>query len=408
MSRVCRLTEFPVRLPPNDNSWPVSADYLERVLASPSAFRCLDAPILDFSDSKGDYRQETSPWSTPQHCFWPVNYDDRRLCAEPFHPGGHQCESGYTCGSNYDAFGNPRFLSQKVMQDALNTAKLNWGYTTYDDIGRALLTIFQSVTEEGWTLVMYMTMDASHPAVGACFAVVLIVFASYFVMNLTIAVISEEFKVDRSGRQKNRRKSSLFMWGSRKLLFTPVKNAEAPSFMRRVVTHKLFSEISLAVVFANTVVLSLDHYPMTHSMSANLELAHFVFLSLFVVEMLLKLGGLGWKNYFLDKFNIFDAVIILCDVIEVSSLPPRFLVSKHSTIEAGSVSLLRSFRLFRVFRLARRWKSFRDLLSMIAHAVASIGNFGVLLFLFLYIFALMGMQVSVKPELKRHDVRLVH
>ncbi|EGZ10885.1 hypothetical protein PHYSODRAFT_337659 [Phytophthora sojae] len=369
MGHVCRLTEFPVRMPATAaNSWPVSDAYLERVVANASAFRCLEAPLLDFSDATFDYGKDTSPWRTPQDCFWPLDYSVRQLCAEPSHPGGYRCRAGSTCGSNYDAFGNPRFRHSKAMQEALHTAKLNWGFTTYDHIGRALLTIFQSVTEEGWTLIMYMTMDASHPVVGACFAIALIIFASHFVMNLTIAVISEEFKADKPERRRPaRRKSSLTIY---------------------------FSDVTMVFVFANTVMLSLDHYPMARSMESNLELAHFVFLCVFVLELLLKLAGLGWRQYFYDRFNVFDAVVVVSDVIEVIALQQSFSASDVGFDASGarSISLLRAFRLVRVFRLARRWKSLRDLLRMIAKAVASIGNFGGLLFLFLYIFALMGMQ----------------
>ncbi|GMF40775.1 unnamed protein product [Phytophthora lilii] len=391
-SHVCRLTEFPVRLPANDNSWPLSNAYVQLVVANPSAYRCLDAPQLDSTDSVSGYKKETSPWRIPQNCFWPIDYDDRKLCAVPYHPGGHRCTSGNTCGSNYDAFGNRRFLEQRVMQDVLHTPKLNWGYTTYDNIGRALLTIFQSVTEEGWTLIMYMTMDASHPALGACFAIGLIIFASYFVMNLTIAVISEEFKIDKP--VKRGRKSSLgnMKWGSHKKLLPADPTSQPSSFFFGILTHRFFSDISLAVVFANTIVLSLDHYPISQSMETNLEIAHFAFLCIFVVEMILKLFGLGWRHYFRDKLNCFGAAIVVSDILEVSISPPSFM-STHGAYQTGAVSLLRAFRLFRVFRLARRWKSPRDILAMIAQAVASIGNFGVLLFLFIYIFSLMGMQV---------------
>ncbi|KAE9056636.1 hypothetical protein PF010_g31690 [Phytophthora fragariae] len=149
MGHVCRLTDFPVRMP--TNSWPVSDEYLEQVVANASAFRCLDAPLLDFSEDSLGFDKDTSPWRTPQNCFWPLDYDVRQLCAGPFHPGGYRCPSGRTCGSNFDAFGNPRFTHSKAILEALHTAKLNWGFTTYDHLGRALLTIFQSVTEEGWT-----------------------------------------------------------------------------------------------------------------------------------------------------------------------------------------------------------------------------------------------------------------
>ncbi|GMF38771.1 unnamed protein product [Phytophthora fragariaefolia] len=352
----------------------------------------LDAltPLLDYTDSTPGYNKETSPWRIPQDCFWPVHYSDGLLCADPYHAGGHQCPTGYTCGSNYDAFGNPRFVSKKAMIDALHTERLNWGYTTYDNIGRAMLTIFQSVSEEDWTLVMYMTMDASHPIVGACFAVSLIIFASYFVMNLTIAVISDEFKSDTPERRVSRGEVDV---ASRKFATDSEFHFKETSPLHCLVTHRYFSEIITVIVIANTVALSLDHYSMSHYMDTNLELAHFVFLCIFVLEMLLKISGLGLRQYAHDRFNVFDAAIVLADLIEAAVIPPSFLASAHKTYKIGSISLLRAFRLFRLLELARNWKSLRDLLQMIAQGVASIGNFGVLLFLFVYVFALIGMQV---------------
>ncbi|KAE9244476.1 hypothetical protein PF004_g5659 [Phytophthora fragariae] len=385
MSRVCRLTEFPVRLPPGDNlRWPVTEDYLNQVLVNASAFRCLEAPLLDYSDQTFGFTKETSPWRTPQNCFWPVYSTDGRLCAEPLEPGGYQCPSGSTCGSNYDTFGNPRFRDELVMKDALHTSTLNWGYTTYDNIGRAFLTIFQSVTEEGWTLIMYMTMDASYPAVGACFAVALIVFASYFVMNLTIAVINEEFQIDKPVTKR----SIWTRWGSQRRLL-PSNSDVQPSLLRRLVSHWLFSRVTMFMVFANTAVFAIDHYPMSQSMNMKLEVAHIGFLGIFTLEMTLKLAGLGWRDYVRDQINLFDAVIVFSDIVEVLVRPPSLTIPASG---ADTITLLRSFRLLRLFRLARHWPSFRNLLEMIAQAVTSIGNFSVLLFLFIYIFALLGMQ----------------
>lgn len=149
---------------------------------------------------------------------------------------------------------------------------------------------------------------------------------------------------------------------------------------------------------------------MSRSVEVHLEMTHFVFLCVFVVELLLKLAGLGWRQFLCDRFNLFDAVVVLSDLIEVAALQPSFLASDHELNSSGAraISILRAFRLFRVFRLARRWKSLRDLLGMITKAVASIGNFGVLLFLFLYIFALMGMQVHLFFSLPDYYRKMAH
>ncbi|KAF1788746.1 Voltage-dependent channel, four helix bundle domain [Phytophthora cactorum] len=67
MNRRCRLTSFP--------------EYIEQLKANEEAYFCIDAPLLDYEDSAGDYTKETSPWNTPQNCFWPVDEDDEFLCA---------------------------------------------------------------------------------------------------------------------------------------------------------------------------------------------------------------------------------------------------------------------------------------------------------------------------------------
>ena len=59
---------------------------------------------------------------------------------------------------------------------------------------------------------------------------------------------------------------------------------------------------------------------------------------------------------------------------------------------AGALSVLRAVRLFRVFKLARQWKSMHTLLAKTLTTCYDIWPFAVLLFLFIYIFALLGMQ----------------
>ncbi|GMF29773.1 unnamed protein product [Phytophthora lilii] len=395
MNRRCRLTDTPVKLPVDDSNesiWPVPADYIKQVLGDVDTFRCLpkEIPLLDYENSTDGYTKETSPWSTAQDCFWPVDDTDELLCAASGQSGNHACSSGMTCGSDYDAFGNPRFNHHKAMDFALYRTSLNWGLTTFDNIGRAFFTIFQSITQEGWTSIMYMVMDSSQPTIGAIFFVVLIIFASFFVMNLTLAVISEEFNLDQkpgktaAQKREEERKAKLEKEKAEKLARDHWLNA--------VVSHKLFAGFIMAVILANTAVLSLDHYPMPTQMDEDLEIVNFALSCVFVIEMVMKLFGLGLRQYSRDKFNLFDAFIVTMGLLEMIASPPSFMSSNPP--KKGAVSALRSFRLFRVFKLARDWKSLRELLEMIARAVASITNFGVLLFLFIYIYALVGVQVG--------------
>jgi hypothetical protein len=87
--------------------------------------------------------------------------------------------------------------------------------------------------------------------------------------------------------------------------------------------------------------------------------------------------------------NIFDGVIVLMSVIELAVVPPEFLASKS---QRGPLTVLRVFRLFRMFKFARNWASLRVLLETIARTLRDVTNFAVVLLLFMYIFALTGMQ----------------
>ncbi|KAJ8559206.1 hypothetical protein ON010_g8243 [Phytophthora cinnamomi] len=389
MTRRCRLTEFPVLLPVDEQNphgvWPVPDDYLNAVLADPGSYRCLIGPVLEVES--GDFVKETSPWYKAQPCFWPVDQNYVQICARPGYSGNFQCVTGEFCGGNYDVYGNARFLSKIVMEDAMYLDALDYGLTTFDDIGHAMVTFFEVITDEGWTNIMYMCMDATEPDIAALFYIAFIVFDSVFVMNLTLAVIADEFNIEDGPPSLTDAEKKMLQ----------LKAAEDHSrfkpsipWLYYIVSHPLFSVFMMVAIFANTVVLSLDHYPMSDAMNADLEMINFALSCVFVAEMIIKVVGLGPRLYARDRFNLFDAFVVIMGLLELALSPPSFM-SKNQP-KKGTVSSLRSFRLFRVFKLARNWRSLRELLEMIGRAVAGIANFGVLLFIFIYIYALIGMQ----------------
>lgn len=82
----------------------------------------------------------------------------------------------------------------------------NNGITSFDNIGFAMLTVFQCITMEGWTSILYWVSTNSPPpkifnfsfqmndAVGSTFNwmyfVPLIVLGSFFMLNLVLGVLS--------------------------------------------------------------------------------------------------------------------------------------------------------------------------------------------------------------------------
>ena len=68
----------------------------------------------------------------------------------------------------------------------------DYNFTNFDTILFALLMVFQTVTLEGWSDIMLGLQKTFSPLI-AIYFVVLIVIGSFFLLNLTLAVIKAEF-----------------------------------------------------------------------------------------------------------------------------------------------------------------------------------------------------------------------
>uniref|UniRef100_A0A8C7UGK6 Voltage-dependent calcium channel type A subunit alpha-1 n=1 Tax=Oncorhynchus mykiss TaxID=8022 RepID=A0A8C7UGK6_ONCMY len=80
----------------------------------------------------------------------------------------------------------------------------NNGITQFDNILFAVLTVFQCITMEGWTAVLYNTNDALGSMWNWMYFIPLIIIGSFFVLNLVLGVLSGEFAKERE-RVENRR-----------------------------------------------------------------------------------------------------------------------------------------------------------------------------------------------------------
>lgn len=69
------------------------------------------------------------------------------------------------------------------------------------------------------------------------------------------------------------------------------------------------------------------------------------FITLFTLEIALKLVGLGFRGFTIDKFNIFDAFIVLLSLVEIG-----FMIA---SIESPLLESLRALRALRMLKLAR-------------------------------------------------------
>ncbi|XP_014882356.1 voltage-dependent L-type calcium channel subunit alpha-1C-like isoform X4 [Poecilia latipinna] len=90
-----------------------------------------------------------------------------------------------------------RHCTQNGTKCQMGWAGPNDGITNFDNFAFAMLTVFQCITMEGWTDVLYWVNDAVDYRWPWVYFVTLIIIGSFFVLNLVLGVLSGEFSKER-------------------------------------------------------------------------------------------------------------------------------------------------------------------------------------------------------------------
>ncbi|XP_077060046.1 calcium channel, voltage-dependent, L type, alpha 1D subunit, a isoform X11 [Siphateles boraxobius] len=330
----------------------------------------------------------------------------------------------------------------------------NGGITNFDNFMFAMLTVFQCITMEGWTDVLYWMNDAMGLELPWVYFVSLVIFGSFFVLNLVLGVLSGEFSKEREKAkargdfQKLREKQQLeedlkgyLDWitqaedidpeneedeeESKRNPSMPASETESMNTenekgeeekvtccgptcqkiskskcsrrwrrwnrlcrrnCRLAVKSVPFYWLVIILVFLNTLTISSEHYNQPMWLTQVQDVANKVLLALFTCEMLVKMYSLGLQSYFVSLFNRFDCFVVCGGITET------ILVELEIMSPLG-ISVFRCVRLLRIFKVTRHWASLSNLVASLLNSMKSIASLLLLLFLFIIIFSLLGMQV---------------
>ncbi|XP_037334835.2 calcium channel, voltage-dependent, L type, alpha 1F subunit isoform X3 [Pungitius pungitius] len=348
----------------------------------------------------------------------------------------------------------------------------NGGITNFDNFFFAMLTVFQCITMEGWTDVLYWMNDAIGFELPWVYFVSLVIFGSFFVLNLVLGVLSGEFSKEREKAKargdfqklrekqqmeedlcgymdwitqaedmdeldedgnprpslgdlsdKKRGKFGWFSHSSETHASLPASETASENTenideehtnccqnccsrimkisccrtlrrwnrvcrrnCRTAVKSVTFYWLVLLLVFLNTSLSASEHYNQPDWLTEVQDIANKVLLSLFTVEMLLKMYSLGLAHYFVAFFNRFDCFVVCGGIVET-------ILVELGIMPPLGISVLRCVRLLRIFKVTRHWTALSNLVASLLNSMKSIASLLLLLFLFLIIFALLGMQL---------------
>jgi len=128
---------------------------------------------------------------------WEIDEDQERLCGGAYECGlSHEGEATY-CGSAFEPPKGTK-VDEACRREARRSEDLNFGITHFDHLPAAWIVIFQTVTMEGWVDIMYMLQDSYNDWAPPLYFCVLVLFGSFFLLNISLAVVFDSFSKRRS------------------------------------------------------------------------------------------------------------------------------------------------------------------------------------------------------------------
>ncbi|KAM5335782.1 voltage-dependent L-type calcium channel subunit alpha-1C isoform 22-T22 [Glossophaga mutica] len=362
--------------------------------------------------------------------------DDPSPCAlETGH--GRQCQNGTVCKPGWDG---PRH-----------------GITNFDNFAFAMLTVFQCITMEGWTDVLYWVNDAVGRDWPWIYFVTLIIIGSFFVLNLVLGVLSGEFSKEREKAkargdfQKLREKQQLeedlkgyLDWITQAEDIDPENedegmDEEKPRNMsmptsetesvntENVAGGDIEGENCGARLARRISKSKFSRYWRRwnrfcrRKCRAAVKSSVFYWLVIFLVflntltiasehynqphwltevqdtanKALLALftAEMLLKMYSLGLQAYFVSLFNRFDCFIVCGGILETILVETKVMSPLGISVLRCVRLLRIFKITRYWNSLSNLVASLLNSVRSIASLLLLLFLFIIIFSLLGMQL---------------
>ncbi|KAM6142235.1 sodium channel protein type 5 subunit alpha-like [Phoenicopterus ruber ruber] len=272
----------------------------------------------------------------------------------------------------------------------------------FDNVGMGYLALLQVATFKGWMDIMYAAVDSreidEQPKFEAFLAmymyfVIFIIFGSFFMLNLFIGVVISNFNQQRkkiSGKdlflteEQKKYYNALKKLGSKK----PQKPIPRPlnvfqGLLFDIVSHKAFDITIVTFICLNMVIMMAEN--SQNGTKDVLNKINFFFVAVFTAECVIKILALR-QYFFTSGWNIFDLAVVVLSLVSIG------LSEGFRTL--FSPTLLRIFRLARIgriLRLIRKARGIRTLLFALLMSLPALFNVGLLLFLVMFIYAIVGM-----------------
>lgn len=151
-----------------------------------------------------------------------------------------------------------------------------------------------------------------------------------------------------------------------------VENNSLRFKLKHMVSSKKFQAIIIGIILVNGLVIIAETY---FSGNGLLQLLDRIIVWIFVVELILKIVGLGFKGYFSKGWNIFDFLIVAGSLLFYAT---------------NFVSVIRLLRVLRLLRMIPAIPALRKIVDALMKSIPALTGILGLTMLIFSIYAIIG------------------
>lgn len=221
----------------------------------------------------------------------------------------------------------------------------------FDNVAKAMLTLFTVSTFEGWPNLLYVSIDSNEENRGpihnfrpivAAYYIIYIIIIAFFMVNIFVGFVIVTFQ--NEGEQeyknceldKNQRNCIEFALKAKPVRrYIPKHRIQYKVWW--FVTSRPFEYTIFMLILINTITLAMKYHGQPEPYSVALDTLNSIFTAVFAMEFVFKLAAfrvkVSWiaviieylvlhehfyeQNYFGDAWNVFDFVIVLGSFIDI-------------------------------------------------------------------------------------------
>ena len=263
-------------------------------------------------------------------------------------------------------------------------ANLNLNYFSFDDFRSSIFILFQIVSQEGWTdvlwqaeMMMGLNMQPQPYASpgNAIFFVVFNLLGTVFVLTLFISVFMRNYTEQTGVAFLTADQRS---WLELRKLLWQISPSKRPSnrpnqkwrnwcYRQAVKKHGKWQRLVTVILLAHLILLVLEFYPEVGWWETTRDYLFLAFTVFYIVNIIIRIVGLTWTRFRKSSWDLYSLFAVsgtlITTVLLISNFQERVYVQLHKLFLVSIVLLLipRNNQLDQLFKTA-------------AASLASLGN----------------------------------